>query len=96
MSSTLFLKHNPIDNRWKVLDADDFAFGDGASPKEAIQSARIVTGKAISLGSNQEISDGDFNKDELIEALSELAGMKIIECFDDELNPTGYKMELIE
>lgn len=43
----LFLELNNIDNRWKVVDEDGFAFGDGKTIKEAVQSARIVSNAPI-------------------------------------------------
>lgn len=43
----LFLTENPIDRRWKVLDAEEFCFGDGETPEDAIQSARIVSNAPI-------------------------------------------------
>lgn len=43
----LFLTPNSIDGRWKVLDIEDFCFGDGETPDEAIQSARIVSNAPI-------------------------------------------------
>lgn len=45
--TVLFLTPNPIDMRWKVLDIEDFCFGDGETPDEAIQSARIVSNAPI-------------------------------------------------
>lgn len=45
--SKKFLKFNPIDQRWKVVDKDDFPFGDGKTPKEAIESARLITSEVI-------------------------------------------------
>ena len=38
----LILKQNSIDWRWKVMDGI-YAVGDGSTPREAIQSARIIT-----------------------------------------------------
>ena len=43
----LFLTLNSIDGRWKVLDKDGFAFGDGETPEDAIASARIVSDAPI-------------------------------------------------
>lgn len=43
----LFLKFNDIDNRWKVLDKDDFCFGDGKTIDDAIASARVVSNAPI-------------------------------------------------
>ena len=43
----LFLTFNDIDNRWKVVDNTQFAFGDGETPEDAIASARTVSNATI-------------------------------------------------
>ena len=43
----LFLDHNSIDNKWKVLDKTEFCFGSGETPEDAIRSARVVTDAPI-------------------------------------------------
>ena len=43
----LFLTFNDIDNCWKVVDDQQFAFGDGETPEESIASARIVSDATI-------------------------------------------------
>ena len=43
----LFLTKNPICNTWVVVDIEDFAFGDGETPDDAIKSARIVSNAPI-------------------------------------------------
>jgi hypothetical protein len=43
----LFLEQNPFDSRWKVLDNDEFCFGEGETPEDAIRSARVVTDAPI-------------------------------------------------
>lgn len=43
----LYLDHNSIDNRWKILDSQEFCYGDGETPEQAIQSARVVTDAPI-------------------------------------------------
>jgi len=45
--TALFLTFNDIDNRWKVVDNEQFAFGDGETREEAIASARIVSDATI-------------------------------------------------
>ena len=48
----LFLEQNPFDSRWKVLDNDEFCFGSGHTPEDAIRSARVVTDAPIYANSN--------------------------------------------
>ena len=56
----LFLDRNSIDNRWKVLDKDEFCFGEVETPEQAIQSARVVTNAPIYANSNfNGIIDGE-------------------------------------
>ena len=43
----LFLRLNGIDNRYKVVDADGYCFGDGASPESAIAHSRMVSNAPI-------------------------------------------------
>ena len=77
----LFLDRNFIDNRWKVLDKDEFCFGDGETPEQAIKSARVVTNAPIYANSNfNGIIDGEpvINTVD-IENLSEEAGKKCAE-----------------
>ena len=50
----LFLDMNSIDGRWKVLGKNNQVLGDGATTKEAIQSARVVTNAPI-------YANSDFN-----------------------------------
>lgn len=54
----LFLEFNDLDGRWKVLDKNGFAFGDGFTPKQAIASARIVSESPI-LAFNENTGDYD-------------------------------------
>ena len=50
----LFLDRNSFDMRWKVLDTDNFCYGDGETPEQAIASARVVTNAPI-------FANSDFN-----------------------------------
>lgn len=43
----LFLDHNSIDNKWKILDPQGMVFGSGETPDQAIESARVVTNAPI-------------------------------------------------
>lgn len=162
--TALFLTHNDIDNRWKVVDNKQFCFGDGETPEEAIASARIVSNATIFSDSEPDVivnrvfeklflelqSDSKFHiVDEngcsyseayeipdaikhvrkitnspidiedshagfsrlcvpekpdnaeadsqvFIEMLAELAGMKVTQLFDDNVNFLGYTMEPID
>lgn len=101
-SPNLFLELNTIDNRWKVIDENGLAFGDGLTKREAIESARIVTDEPISFGACHEIpnmivTNTDkvlFNHEEIIESLADLGGMKVTKIYDDEFGLLGYSMEL--
>lgn len=58
----LFLDYNSFDNKypWKVLDTDEHCFGSGATPEDAIESARIVTNAPIYANSQfKGIVDGE-------------------------------------
>lgn len=46
IKNKLILEKNSIDNRWKVL-SNGFVIGDGATPKDAIASARMLTNEPI-------------------------------------------------
>lgn len=48
----LFLDLNGIDGKWKVLDKDEFCFGSGDTPEDAIRSARVVTDAPIFANKN--------------------------------------------
>lgn len=64
--TALFLTFNDIDNRWKVVDNEQFAFGDGETPEEAIASARLVSNATIFSDSEPDmIVNRVFNKGEL-------------------------------
>ena len=43
----LFLDYNSFDNEWKVLDENEFPYGTGHIPEDAIRSARVVTDAPI-------------------------------------------------
>lgn len=94
----LFLEHNDIDNRVKVLDKDGFCFGDGETSIEAIQSARIVSDAPIYFGSGVSVSDDTdvFETYELIKELAHLAGFKVRQAYDKDMKIIGWTMELKE
>ena len=43
----LFLDYNSFDDEWKVLDENEFPYGTGHIPEDAIRSARVVTDAPI-------------------------------------------------
>lgn len=43
----LFLDYNSFDNHWKILDTNEYCFGSGETPEDAIRSARVVTDAPI-------------------------------------------------
>ena len=94
----LFLEKNHIDGRFKVLDEKGFAFGDGEMPDEAIQSARIVSNAPIYFGSGVAVPNKDevFETHECIQELANLAGMKVRQAYDDNMNIIGWTMEVVE
>ena len=56
----LFLDYNSFDNHWKVLDANEFPFGSGETPEDAIRSARVVTNAPIYANSDfKGLIDGE-------------------------------------
>ena len=101
----LFLDYNSFDDEWKVLDENEFPYGTGHIPEDAIRSARVVTDAPIYANSDfKGLIDGvldvsvkdcaDLTED-LIEALAELGGFKIYKIIDGEWT-LGYTMELVE
>jgi len=104
MSSKLVLEFNDIDGQFHVNDQDGFAFGNGYEPSSAVRHARAVTDKPIHVGKigalhtacvsekpDEAISDGET----FIQALAEIAGMKVTRLLDDDMNFIGYTMEVI-
>ena len=53
--TALFLTFNDIDNRWKVVDNEQFCFGDGETQEDAIASARIVSNATIFSDSEPDV-----------------------------------------
>lgn len=53
--TALFLTFNDIDGRWKVVDNEQFPFGDGATQEEAIASARTVSNATIFSDSEPDV-----------------------------------------
>ena len=98
-SKTYFLEKNPIDGRHKVVDQDGFPYGDADMPDKAIQSARalgitddINFGSGVAVVNKRDV----FTTNELISELANLAGMKVRQAYDDNMNIIGWTMELIE
>ena len=48
----LFLDYNAFDGEWKVLDENEFPYGTGHIPEDAIRSARVVTDAPIYANNN--------------------------------------------
>ena len=93
----LFLEKNSIDGNWKVLDITDSPFGDGKTKTDAIKSAKnLCDDTPIHIGPCQIVGKPTYTTKEIIDALAELAGMTVIEVFDENLNHVGYDMELRE
>ena len=100
----LFLEFNDIDGQFHVNDHDGFAFGNAYEPVDAIKHARIVTKAPIQFNEFAGIPsvcvtekpDAIADHDVFISALAELAGMKVVGNYDDNMNFIGYSMELIE
>ena len=105
-SPKLFLKQNSIDGKFKVVDENDFPFGDAYEIPDAIKSARTVTDKPIDIEDNyagisrlvvsEKPKGAIIDKDMFIAALAEIGGMKVNKYYDDNLNFLGYGMELVE
>ena len=102
----LFLEWNDHDGQYQVHDKDGFVFDGGSfEPKEAIAHARTVSDVPIHIGEFQDIEQvcvsekpiGAIEDTEtFISALAEIGGMKVIKCFNDEMNFIGYTMEVKE
>lgn len=94
----LFLDHNPFDGRWKVLDKDEFCFGDGETPEQAIASARIVTNAPIYANSQfNGIIDGEplikeITVDEIPEDMTLYGREEIIEAMAEL---SGFKVRKV-
>lgn len=108
-SKTYFLKFNSTDKTFYVVDENNFAFGDGDTATEAIQSARIVLDEtdpiiygdklamlSKAVGKTGEEESIYTSLESLAIAMAELSGFKIYKVFDDYLEHIGYSMELIE
>ena len=97
----LFLDYNSFDSSypWKVLDTDEHCFGSGATPEDAIKSARVVTNAPIYANSNfKGIIDGTpviptINADEIAADLTLYGAEEIIEVLA-ELG--GFKVRKVE
>lgn len=85
----LFLDINSIDGKWKILDKQEFCFGSGDTPEDAIRSARVVTDATIYANSDfkgiiDEVLDipvrdvSDLSEDDAIYSIEEL-----VECMAD-------------
>lgn len=92
---------NPLFEVVELDEEAEFCIGDGYEIPDAIKSARkkypdedILCDAGII--TTAPASDFIQDKDELIRALAEIGGMKVITMFDDNLNFKGYKMELME
>ena len=98
MSSPLFLEKTEKDT-YQVVTIRDEIIGEGRMPDTAIKSARAKGHKEdIFFGSGYATLETDdlFSEAELIAELSQLAGMKILDAYDDDMRPIGYRMELRE
>ena len=103
----LFLEWNDIDGQYHVNDKDGYAFGAGSyEPTDSIKSARSVSDAPISFGESHAGFDrvcvpekpdhAEEDHDEFIAMLSELAGMKVTQYYDDNMHFLGYGMDLDE
>ena len=97
---TLFLNFSVKTNTWKVLDQENFCYGEGESVIEAVQSARKVTKKDIHFNNICYVHESDdyliTDIFELIDELANLAGMKVTRIFDNADQFVGYDMKLDE
>ena len=82
----LFLDYNSFDDHWKILDKDEFCYGSGETPEDAIKSARVVTNAPIYANSNfKGIVDGTpviptINADEIAADLTLYGAEEMIEA----------------
>lgn len=103
MSSSLFLDYDACHDKWSVLDIEEYCYGDGKTPEEAVQSARkngvekdIDFNYGTATYVNEPDSNAIMNTFELIDELARLAGMKVNSTFNNEGKFCGYTMELRE
>jgi len=94
------------DSKFHVVDENGESYGRGYEIPEAIKAARKITNAPIDIEESYEgftrlcvpekpdhaIADSR----QFIAALAEIAGMKVIEHYDDNVNFLGYTMELAE
>jgi len=102
----LFLEFSDIDGQFHVNDKDGFAFGNAHEIPDAVKHARVVSDAPIDFGDSHagfervmvtKKPDGAMEDSEVfIQALAEIAGMKVTKYFDDNMHFLGYGMELIE
>ena len=103
-SPNLFLHlRDGIEPIFEVVEANDeaeFCIGEGYEIPDAIACARKRTDEDIlcdaGIITTKPAKEFIQDKDELIRALAEIGGMRVIRMLDDNLNFKGYAMELVE
>lgn len=103
--TTLFLNFQN-DSKFHIVDENNNTIGSAYEIPDAIKAARKITNAPIDIEESYEgftricvpekpdhaIADSR----QFIAALAEIAGMKVIEHYDDNVNFLGYTMELAE
>ena len=105
MSSKLFLELKN-DSKFHIIDENNKSIGAAYEIPEAIQQARETSKAPIDIEDShagfsrvcvpEKPSDAISDSEVFIQALAEIAGMKVTKLFDDNINFLGYTMELIE
>lgn len=105
MTSKLFLEFRN-DSKFHVVTDDTTSIGEGYEIPEAIQQAREISNAPIDIEDShagfsrvcvpEKPSDAIEDSEVFIQALAEIAGMKVTILFDDNIHFLGYTMEPIE
>ena len=105
MSSKLFLEFQN-DSKFHVIDENNKSIGEAYEIPDAIQQARNISKAPIDIEDShagfsrvcvpEKPSDAIADSDVFIQALAEIAGMKVTKLFDDNIHFLGYTMELIK
>lgn len=105
MSSKLFLELKN-DSKFHIIDENNKSIGAAYEIPEAIQQARETSKAPIDIEDShagfsrvcvpEKPSDAISDSEVFIQALAEIAEMKVTKLFDDNINFLGYTMELIE
>ena len=94
------------DSKFHIIDENGASYGRGYEIPDAINDVRKITDSPIDIEESYEgftrlcvpekPDNAIADSRQFIAALAEIAGMKVIEHYDDNVNFLGYTMELAE